>query len=86
MEIEVTTSEVTAPHVRSPEWLAGYEVGHRDGVEKGKAEVKAKQDAGRAKQNEAVLDVVRSALRMFEEDDGVAEDIIDWTRSRLGSS
>ena len=82
----MTTSEVTAPHVRSPEWTAGYEVGHRDGVEKGRAELKAKQDARKAKQNEAVLDVVRSALRMFEQDDDVAEDIIKWTRSRLGSS
>jgi hypothetical protein len=86
VEIEVTTSDVTAPHVRSPEWLAGYEVGRRDGVETGKAEVKKRQDAGKAKQNEAVLDVVRSALRMFEQDDDVAEDIIKWTRSRLGSS
>jgi hypothetical protein len=67
-------SEVTAPHVRSAEWQAGHEVGRRKGVEE-----------GAVVQTEVVLDVLRSGLRMFEQDDDFAEQLIGWVRSRLKS-
>jgi hypothetical protein len=63
---------VTPLHARSPEWRAGYEVGLRVGVEE-----------GRRKQTDVVLDVVRSALRIFEQRDDMSDDLVAWIRARL---
>jgi hypothetical protein len=34
-------------------------------------------------QTEAAIDVLRSALKMFEQEDALAEEIVAWVRSRL---